>query len=119
MPKTLFSKSTFEIDLWTFSRATPMDNSYDVDTDEEQAVDDPNSREASPDLLTHDERDSGKGWVIICSFESIYSWIIFHTINLKKGEGVRSRLKVCLLFISPKLKKKNSDLLQFTVKYCW
>ena len=37
-----------------------MDNSYDVDTDEEQAVDDPNSREASPDLFTLDERDSGK-----------------------------------------------------------
>ena len=38
-----------------------MDNSYDVDTDEEQAVDDPNSREASPDLLTHDERNSENG----------------------------------------------------------
>ena len=38
-----------------------MDNSYDKDTDEEQAVDDPDlSREVSPDLFTQDENSLGK-----------------------------------------------------------
>ncbi len=38
-----------------------MDNSYDVETDEEQSVDDPDpSREDSPVLFTQDENSLGK-----------------------------------------------------------